>query len=79
MTVIFDAMTAEDPPTEELKRRQLAQELTAREQVADAENAAEAERHRRRADKASYLRRKLEERGRSERAAGIDDDPPPAA
>ncbi|HWE08369.1 MAG TPA: hypothetical protein VG325_03385 [Solirubrobacteraceae bacterium] len=72
-------MTAEDPPTQDLKLRQLAQERAEREQVADAENEADAERHLRRADKAAYLRRKLEERERSERAAGLGDEPPPAA
>jgi hypothetical protein len=73
------SMAGEDPPTEELKLRQLAQEHAEREQLADAENEAEAERHRRRADKAGYLRQKLEERERSEREAGGDDRPPPAA
>ena len=72
-------MPAEDPPTQELKLRQLAEERAEREQLADAENEAEAQRHRRRADKAGYLRRKLEERERSERAAMDDDGPPPAA
>jgi hypothetical protein len=72
-------MTAEDPPAQELKLRQLAEERAERERLADAENAADAERHLRRADKASYLRRKLEERQRSERAARFDDEPPPAA
>jgi hypothetical protein len=72
-------MTADDPPTQELKHRQLAQERTERERLAHAESEADAEGHLRRADKAGYLRRKLEERERSERAAGIDDEPPPAA
>jgi hypothetical protein len=72
-------MTAENPPTEELKLRQLAEERAERERLADAENAVEAQRHRRRADKAGYLRRKLEERERSERAARADHEPPPAA
>lgn len=72
-------MAAEDPPTQELKLRQLAQERAEREQLADAENEADAQRHLRRADKASYLRRKLEERERSEQGAAEDDEPPPAA
>jgi len=72
-------MPAEDPPTQELKLQQLAQEEAEREQLADADNDADAERHRRRADKAGYLRRKLEERERSEREAGDEDEPPPAA
>jgi hypothetical protein len=72
-------MPGEDPPTEELRLRQLSQERAEREQLADAENEADARRHRRRADKAGYLRRKLAERERSERQAGDDDDLPPAA
>jgi hypothetical protein len=72
-------MSTEDPPTQELKLRQVAQERAEREQLADAENEADAQRHRRRADKAGYLRRKLEERERSEREAADDDEPPPAA
>lgn len=59
-------MSADDPPTEELRRRQLDQEQAEREQLADADTPAEADRHRRRAEKASYLRQKLEERERSE-------------
>jgi hypothetical protein len=72
-------MSAEDPPTQELKLRQLAQEEAERDQLADAESDADAHRHRRRADKAGYLRRKLEERERSEREAGDEDGPLPAA
>ena len=72
-------MTGEDPPTDELKLRQLAQERAEREQLADADNEADVQRHLRRADKADYLRRKLEEREQSEREAGLDDEPPPAA
>ena len=76
--VIVVSMTAEDPPTQELKLRQLAQERAEREQLASAENEADAERHRRRADKADYLRRKLEERERSEEDAAGADRPPGA-
>lgn len=72
-------MASDDPPTQELKLRQLSQERAEREQVEDADSGADAARHRRRADKAGYLRRKLEERERSEREAGLDDGPPPAA
>ena len=79
LQVIFPSMAGEDPPTEELKLRQLAQERAEREQVADAENDADALRHRRRADKAGYLRRKLEEREQSERQTADEDEPPPAA
>ncbi len=72
-------MPGEDPPTEELRLRQLAQERAERDELADAANEADAQRHRRRADKAGYLRRKLEERERSERQAAADDEPPSAA
>lgn len=77
--VIFPGMTGADPPTHELRLRQLAQERAERERLADAETEADAQRHLRRADKAGYLRRKLEEREQSEREAGVDDEPPPAA
>jgi hypothetical protein len=79
LRVIVPGMPADDPPTEELKLRQLAQEQAERNQEAGADNDAEAQRHRRRADKAGYLRRKLEERERSEQEAAGDDEPPPAA
>ena len=59
-------MTGDEPSTDELRRRQLDQERAGSEQLADADSDAEADRHRRRAEKASYLRRKLEERARSE-------------
>jgi hypothetical protein len=72
-------MSGDEPSTEKLRRRQLSQEEAEREQLADADTEADAERHRRRAEKASYLRRKLEEREQSERQAGEDPDLPPAA
>lgn len=59
-------MADDEPDTTDLKRRQLEQEQLEREQLARSETEADAERHRRRADKALYLRRKLEERERSE-------------
>jgi hypothetical protein len=77
--VIVPSMAGEDPPTQELKLRELTQERAEREQVADAESEVDALRHRRRAAKASYLRRKLEEREESEREASDADEPPPAA
>lgn len=64
-------MADDDPDplseTAELKRRQLQQEQLEREQVANSEGDAETERHRRRADKARYLRQRLEQREKSER------------
>jgi hypothetical protein len=72
-------MSTDDPPTEELRLRQSGQEQAEREQLAEADNEADADRHRRRAEKAGYLRSKLEQRERSEREAGHDPDLPPAA
>jgi len=79
-------MASDDPPTQELKLRQLSHERAEREQLAEADSGADAARHRRRADKAGYLRRKLEERERSEAEAEAeaeaedeDEGPPPAA
>ena len=66
-------MADDDPDTAELKRRQLEQEQLEREQLAGSETDAEAERHRRRADKARYLRGKLEQREQSEADADQDD------
>lgn len=62
-------MGEDETPTEELKLRQAAEEQAERDQVADADSEAEAKRHERRADKAGYLREKLEERERSEQDA----------
>ena len=55
-------MTADDEPTtQELKQRVVEQ----------------AERDPRRAEKARYLKEKLDEREQSEREAGLSDDVPP--
>ena len=72
-------MSGDDPSAEDLRRRQSHQERHEREQLAEADTGAEADRHRRRAEKAGYLRRKLEERQRAERDADDDPDLPPAA
>ena len=60
-----------DPTTEELRRIQQRREAEEREA---AEKAADdtAEHHVARADKAAYLRQKLEERARAEREAAED-------
>ena len=63
-------MSEEDPDTKELRA---AQARRVREELAQAQAAAdeaEESQHARRADKAEYLRQKLEERARSEREAG---------
>ncbi len=72
-------MSSDDPSVEDLRRRQRDEERAEREQLAEANAPADAERHRRRADKARYLRHKLEERQRAERDVGDDPDLPPAA
>ena len=72
-------MTPDEPSAEELKQRQLDQERADRRALEHAETPEEALRHQRRADKAEYLREKLEQRQRAERDAGGDADPPAAA
>jgi hypothetical protein len=68
------AVPEDDPTIEDLKRRQLDVERAERAELADAENEAAADRHRRRADKAHYLREKLEEQATSEHEVGPDQD-----
>jgi hypothetical protein len=67
-------MSEDEPTTQELKIRQLQRELEERKraEVADTEEGTGS--HQRRADKAEYLRHKLEEREESERRAGLSDD-----
>jgi hypothetical protein len=60
---------ADDVPTVELRRRQQEQERAELECLAEAEDGPEAERHRRRAEKAGYLRDKLEQAEQAEREA----------
>ena len=67
-------MSDDKTPTETLKRRQLAQEEGARDALENADTAADADKQERRADKARYLREKLEQRERSEREAAEQDD-----
>ena len=57
-----------DPTTEELRRSQLEREAKEREAAEQAPDDT-AEHHIARADKAAYLRQKLEERARAERQA----------
>jgi hypothetical protein len=63
----------EDPTTQELRLEQLRREASERERAGRSIEEDEAEQHERRADKASYLRAKLEERARAEREAGGSD------
>ena len=55
-----------DPKTEELRLEQLARERTEREQAGAASEPAEERAHRRRAERAAYLKEKLDERAESE-------------
>jgi hypothetical protein len=57
----------EDPTTQEHRVRQAKRELDARRDAESAETEPDVAKAERRADKAAYLRQKLEERARSER------------
>ena len=59
----------EDPTTEELRIAQIRREEAERERAARGTSEDDTEQHERRADKAAYLREKLEERARAERKA----------
>lgn len=58
---------SEDPETAELKRVQTKREAVERESAREAPDEDEAAAHERRAEKANYLRQKLDERAESER------------
>jgi hypothetical protein len=60
---------AEDPTTEELRVRQMKREEDARVRADESPEEADTQQFDRRADKAAYLKRKLEERAESEREA----------
>ena len=55
-----------DPKTEEMRLDQIARERAEREQAGESAEPAEARTHRRRADRAEYLKEKLDERAKSE-------------
>ncbi len=59
----------EDPVTAELRLRQTEREATEREEAEESVSDEETDQHARRADKAAYLREKLEERAQAERDA----------
>ena len=63
----------EDPTTQELRTDQLRRERAERRQAAGAPTE-EALEHARRADKAAYLRERLEEREEAERKGAADGD-----
>jgi hypothetical protein len=55
-----------DPKTEELRLEQIERERSEREQAGESSEPAEEQTHQRRADRAAYLKAKLDERARSE-------------
>jgi hypothetical protein len=62
----------EDPTTQELRVEQAEREASERRSAGESELEDEAEQHERRADKAEYLKRKLEERAQAERRRADD-------
>ena len=64
----------EDPTTQELRIEQLQRERAEREAAEAGVTPDDTEQHERRADRASYLREKLEERAEAEREAAREDD-----
>ncbi len=67
---------AEEQSTEELRALQLQKEVAEVGQARTAPDESETAQHQRRAEKARYLREKLEEREESERETAEDDRPP---
>jgi hypothetical protein len=57
----------EDPTTEELRVEQAGREAEERERARATDSPDDTQQHERRAEKADYLRRKLEERSNAER------------
>ncbi|HEY1523736.1 MAG TPA: hypothetical protein VGF70_12055 [Solirubrobacteraceae bacterium] len=60
---------SDEPETRELREAQEEREQEESEQAATAATGDEAAQHQRRAEKAAYLREKLQERAQSEREA----------
>jgi hypothetical protein len=63
-----------DDETRELSTGQLEREAIERERARAADQRAEERTHARRADKAAYLREKLDERAEAEAERGAPDD-----
>jgi hypothetical protein len=66
-------VSGDEPTTEKLRLRQLAQERAERAELEQAQSEADADAHLRRADKAGYLREKLEQQQRADRETDTDD------
>jgi hypothetical protein len=56
----------EDPTTRELRIEQSQREAREREQARESPEEPETKQHERRADRAAYLKQKLDERAKSE-------------
>lgn len=67
-------MADEDPTTQELRVAQIKREVEERERASAAPGPDDTDQHERRADKASYLRQKLDERAEAERRAREDSE-----
>jgi hypothetical protein len=67
-------MADEDPTTQELRIAQVKRENEERELAREGVTPDDTDQHERRADKAEYLREKLEDRARAEREAADDED-----
>ena len=63
-----------DPETEELRVEQVQKELAARKRADDAGDPREERTEERRAERAAYLKDKLEERAKSEDEARREED-----
>ena len=57
----------EDPTTRELRARQERREAEERDSAQESDSEDATDQHERRAEKAAYLKKKLEERAASER------------
>ena len=66
----MDRDTSHEPTPEQLSERELEQEQLSREAAEDSESEEEARRNLRRAEKAGYLREKLDEQARADEERG---------
>lgn len=71
MTGTLAAME-EDPTTQELRIEQAERERAERDAAEEGATPEDTEQHERRAERASYLREKLEERAQAERESADD-------
>jgi hypothetical protein len=70
MPLSYLPLMAKEHQTEELKLEQLRREVEEQRRASTAPDEDESAAHERRAEKARYLRQKLEERAKSERERG---------